>query len=305
MMIKLVFNCTSFDKYFYNIDTKVQNKKEYIEKLLIKKINAFNKKLNVQEVLYELLSLQFPYYKKDGRNGAIVEDIEIQETEKNYYTQKGYYVFNKDSQTYARHILEYVFLTPQKEASRNIFISQTIFPAVIDYISDYLQSPNYTFANHKIMLINTVNKGITANSIKQECASFIAIGMDYVVLFDVPYIETKDVSKDLKSFIKQYDKYSDLYENQYYKIDFLRKSFKIKTDDVRKNITDNDFNGSHEKFYWVKVLPMALLAYNSNFKVDYSEYKQFCEEYSTIFSVKSKKFQRCKIILNYFEKYFK
>lgn len=301
----LALNCDNIKDIFDDEVILSEYSKEDIELLLLKKVNAFNKKLNISKVIYESLQEQFPFYKKTGRSGAIIEDTQIDTTLINEYKQNGYYVFQQDEITYARNIIEYVFFTPTRENSRNIFISQTLFPALVDYMEDYLNTSNYTCANHKFMLINIANKEITADSIITTISILIKIGLDYLVLFDYPTIHRDTIPDNIKTFIKErYANCTEIYENKYYKIDFTRKLLKIKTYELETKIKNNIFEGSDEKFYWIQIFPIAIFAHNSGYKVDYSEYDNFCQSYRKVFSSKNKKFNRCITILRYLEKYF-
>lgn len=319
MVKKLIFNCWRFEDMFDDIEInspEINDKQSYIEQLLIDKINKYNKKLDIKEVKYELLYNQFPDFKKDGRTGAIVEDILIDDKEKSLYENKGYHVFINDETYYARHILKYIFMTPSKEQSRNIFISQSIFPALADYMEDNLPSPSYSAANHGFILINIVNRQITAASIMKTIALLLAAGMDYITLFDFSALVKSDIPNDLKSFLRKYDgnkfnqyynEIEDIYENKYYTIDFYHKVLTIKTDDIISNLVNKngyvDFNGSDEKFYWAQIYPISVFAYQKGYKIDYSEYESFCNNYQNRFSPKSKKISRCKVILAYLKKY--
>ena len=49
-----------------------------------------------------------------------------------------------------------------REDTRNAFVSQTVFPTLLDYAADHLQSPSYSIANHKFCFINILNKKLTS-----------------------------------------------------------------------------------------------------------------------------------------------
>ncbi len=66
-----------------------------------------------------------------------------------------------------------------------------------------------------------------------------------------------------------------------------------------------NFNGSAEKFYWIEVMPMAILAYKLGYKVNFDEYEVFINTYRGLFSPGSDKFARCECLLEYIRKFVK
>lgn len=314
---KLIISNDSFPTDFNKIDVTPPSgltKQQHIEQSILSCINNYNPKLEVTCIIYDNLAVQFSHVKSGKYTGAIVEDLEIENSLEETYKNKGYYTFKTETQTYARRILLYVFMSPADESGRNGFVSQTIFPTILDYMENNLDSPSYTIAEHKFLFINIINKQITANMILRHIAGMYLIGVDYIETF-TNSIDVKSLPKDILEFLKlfdtdfhsNYDALSKIYENDYYKIIFSNKKFIIKANKlIADTITINgrtDFKGSSEKFYWIEVYPLVILAYNLGYSIDYSEYTNYCTSYRTRFSTRSEKFSRCETLLKYFKKY--
>ena len=80
-----------------------------------------------------------------------------------------------------------------------------MFPTLLEYAEEYMQSPSYTIANHKFCFINILDKTITANMILRHLASLCAAGMDYIEVFGNDSIDVKQIPKDLKAFLRIYE----------------------------------------------------------------------------------------------------
>lgn len=317
----LLLNDSQFPNAFNCVDVTPpmgMTKVSYTEYRILVAVNQYNPKLNVRRIEYLSIEDQFSNYKKGASNGVLVEEFDIDPALAVTYRANGGYVYSIGTRCVCRRIMMYIFMSSAKEETRTAFVSQTVFPTLLEYANEYMQSPSYTIANHKFCFINILNKKITANMILRNLASLCVIGMDYVEVFRNESMDVKRIPKDLKTFIREYSssfstKYnvmSDTYEDDNYKIDFANKKFvwkateMVSTKIVPKTATTVDFSGSSEKFYWIDVFPMALFAYNQGYKVDYSDYSRFITDYSTRFSNTSKKFDRCKVLLEYIKKYF-
>ena len=290
----------------------------YTEKRMLAAINQYNPKLDVNKIEYLDIETQFANYKKGGSNGVLIEEFDIDPALANVCRKNGCYVYSSGTRCLCRRIMMYIFISGADENTRTAFISQTVFPTLLDYAKEYIQSPSYTIANHKFCFINILNKTLTANMILRHLASLCAAGMDYIEVFVNGSIDVNQIPKDVKKFLRIYasdfeNKYNakeDVYEDDNYKIEFSMKKFVWKaspmaeTKIVPKTATTVDFKGSSEKFYWIETLPMALFSYNQGYKVDYSDYSNFITTYRPQFSNTSKKFARCEVLLEYIEKYF-
>lgn len=292
----------------------------YVEQKIIQAVNTYNPKLQVQKIEYAAIEAQFPYYKKGKANGVLIEEFEIHPARSSVYRRNGCYVYTRGTKCMCRQILLYLFVSDAGEDTRNAFVSQTVFPTLLDYAADHLQSPSYSIANHKFCFINILNKKLTSKMILRHLAGLCAAGMEYVEVFGKDSVVPGDIPRGMKEFLARYAsdyaaKYhakTDVYEGEHYSVDFAKKTFVWKTASLLGDIIPKrsakkssavDFNGSAEKFYWIEILPMAILAYKQGYKVDYSEYGKFVAAYRTRFSPKSEKFARCEVLLKYMEKF--
>ena len=296
---------------------------DYTKKRMIEALNQYNPKLKVTRIEYLAIETQFPNYIKCKSNGLLIEEFDINPALAATYRANGCYVYSVGTRCVCRRIMMYIFILNADKDTRNALISQTVFPTLLDYAKEYMQSPSYSIANHKFCFINILNKTLTANTILRHLASLCVIGMDYVEVFGNGSIDTKQIPKDIKSFLREYEskfdtKYNDvtdIFEDENYRIEFSNKLFVWKaatmaaskigaSKTAKKAATTVDFKGSGEKFYWIETLPMAIFAYNQGYKVDYSDYTNFITTFKPRFSSTSDKFARCEVLLEYIEKYF-
>lgn len=315
----LLLNDKQFPKAFTSISDLPpleMEKEKYVEDRMIESLNQYNPKLMVTGVEYLEIEKQFPKFKKGKSNGVLIEEFEINPSLEGVYRSNGCYIFFEEERCVCRRILMYIFISDVDEESRTGFISQTIFPTLLDYAGDYIQSPSYSIANHKFCFLNILNKKLTARMILRHLAGLCAAGMDYVDVFENDSLQKSEIPADLKSFLQMYtsdynEKYDEAaacYENDNYRIEFDKKLFRWKIELLEAKLVVKekgqlDFNGSSEKFYWMELLPMTIFAYNQGYRIDYSCYQKFIENYRSRFSKTSKKFARCEILLQYIEKY--
>lgn len=320
MEIKLVLNPQSFPNKFSEIEItipKEENKIKYVEKMIIRKINEYNPKLNLSCIIYEDLKEQFSRVKTSNYTGAIIRELEISANEIESYKKSGFYIFEKDNKIFARSIIEYVYISSPTADARNSAISQVIFPTHIEYMNEFKNSPSHYVADHKFMFINIIGKSITAQTILRHIASLIAIKFDYVEIFHKS-INNDYIVNDIKKFIEYYnsdskfeeyyDSDNNIFDNDCYKIDFSKKEFYIGTKYLERSIIYDpntqkySFHGSSEKFFWMEVYPMVIYAFNSGYKVNYSEYEEICNKYYELMN-HTEKISRCIYLLNYIKKY--
>lgn len=316
----LILNQAKYPSEFSSINITPPagvSKTKHIEDRIIAAINRYNPKLNVTRIEYDVIETKFPNYQKGNKNGLLVEEFSINPALSAKYRAHECYVNNTPNGCMCQRILMYVFLSNVVEGSRTSFISQTVFPGLLDYAEQYLASPSYTIANHKFCYIDILNKTVTASMILRHLSGLCAAGMDYVDVFGTGSVVVNQIPKNLKDFLRDYSSdftanYSavnDVYDDDNYEVDFRHKKLTIKTANmisklVPKTATTVDFNGSAEKFYWIETLPMAIFAYDTGYKVDYTQYDTFINTYKARFSSSSDKFARCETLLAYMKKYF-
>lgn len=284
-----------------------EDRQTYLENRILRALNEFQPKLGVEGIEYGDIKKQFPRAKAGITSGVIVEEVRVGDTL---------------VETYERRIRAYVYLplpsAEDRSEGRNTLMSQTLFPTLIDYMEEYLASPCFAPTNHPIYLINASWREITAATILENIASFAFIGIFYIDVFQEQhrnYIDLSEVPRDLKLFLEQYDaqyrscyrESEDRFENPYMRIDFAQRHFAVKKEGIVDRLIRQDghynFNGSGEKFYWMMIYPMTIAAHDQGFRVDISEYREFCEQYGKRFAAGSEKMRRCRVLLRYLEKY--
>lgn len=291
-------------------------KTTYVENSIICAINNYNPKLDVKKIEYLAIKMQFPFYKESKSNGAIIEEFEIPAAEQSRYIRNDCYVYSTGAKWFCRRVMLYVFVSGVDEDTRSAFISQTVFPTLLEYANEFMKSPSYTLSNHKFCFINVLNKTLTSSMILRHLAGLCAAGMDYIEVFPNGSLNPMTIPFDLKKFLEEYSSdfkgnYNTLtqcYEDDYYHVDLIQKRLTWKTESMISKLKINaqtvDFNGSAEKFYWIEILPLSIFAYNQGYKVDYSQYENFVMTYKSRFSPISDKFKRCEVLLEYAKKYF-
>lgn len=355
--------------FIINISTS-QNKQSFFENKLITAINRDNYKLNMKTIEYVDLEKEFESISTGIRSGLIVKEEIINnaklQTGKVTWENGDWYneekvllkddidqhldkqreiiplVYDRSWHTYicditgkvfARKILAYVFLSTNEQENRNTFISQDIFPYVMDQIKTHLNSPSYSITNHPIYYINLLEdpvkkKPVLTPKMKRNAALIIAAGFKYIELFqqsidkekhsdneEEKFFRNKEiVPRKLDELLEKYhmdnarkEKYiitRNGYESRRYKIDYSKKQFKIlgfTPDDltIRAGKTTL-FYGSSEKYYFMEVLPLAIIAVNNNYSLDFSDYEKFITTYKPNFA--PEKFTGCETLLEYLKK---
>ncbi len=285
-------------------------KTEYISNKIVESLNKYNYKWNIVRYEYVDLSSRFNEYLSYKFNGLIVDEFEIDAAQKERFLDDGCFIYEQDGKYICQRIVIYVFFSQPIEGFRNSFVSQIMFPSLLEYANTYMGSPSYTIANHPICYINYVNKKVTATEIRFPLACLCAAGMNYVDVFEES-INVNEIPLDFKDFMciynTNYNQVDSKYENNYYIIDFDEKKMIWKTDKIIQQDLSIDeggkarFKGSQEKFHWNNLLPVSLAARKMGYNIDYSNYQAFVNDY--LESNSSDKMIRCKTLLNYIKKY--
>ena len=317
MGFKILLNSKAFPNNLSNIVTPEEvledQKISWVEQKIISAINQKNPKLKILNIEYCDISARFPDFLDSNYAGLIVEEFKISLEQEQYYRCRNYFVYSCDDGVFAQRPWIYIITTSATEPGRNVFVSQSIFPTLIDYMSKFLETPCYEVANHPIYFLNIVNKQVVAQSIIKPIHALALMNVCYIDVFN----STRNVSNktlSLKEYVVKFDasNYNEehqLYTSAKFDLDFKNKKFKIKTQDlitggylVQKS-SYIDFNGSSEKFYWMEILPVTIKAFEEKFDIDYNDFKTFCQRKSE-FSPSSSKFSRFETILSFIKKLY-
>jgi len=286
---------------------------QYMEQEVIKSINYYNPKLKVTDIEYLDIKQQFPHLKIGKYAGLIVEDFSINQVDLDIYRNEEYFVWSTNNNWYARKIIIYVFLSDYEAKGRNI-ISQSIFPEIIEFMGMFIASPSYTIANHPIYYINILSKEITAPTIIKQISGMIASNIEYIEVFtkndELSYVP-RDIYEYLKKFEKDFIPGNLTCSTNYYEVDFSRKIATIKIDRLALNdyvipkvgtISGLEFKGSSEKFYWMEIIPIIILASDNEYTIDYSLLENFYNQNIDKFSENDDKFYRFSLLIKFIKK---
>lgn len=301
-MVKLILNISGFPSKFRERANEELSQDEIqsdYEKRIINTLNQLNPKLNIKSIEYRNLKKEFTDIATTTYSGLIVKEYILENIEQNIkFENRGYKIHKEGDSISATMILAYVYLSPIDEEGRNIIVAQTIFPSLMENIDNNLSASSFSMLNHPIIFINLVDTKLP-DSVILDLALIIAAGILYVDVFDTKSINPKNIPRDIENFAKEYDIDSISFDTS-------NKKLKIKeppSNILKKNASGKwDFNGSKEKFYWIKVLSSAIIAVNNDYSINYSEYEDFIATAKSRLSPKSDKMARCNTLLEYLKK---
>lgn len=315
MSFKLLLTNKAFPDNLLKVATPEEvleeQKISWVEEKITSAINQKNRKLKIENIEYCDINSRFPAFSESNYSGLIVEEFAISSELEDYYKSRNYFVLLREDRLFAQRPWIYIITTSSTEPGRNVFVSQSIFPTLIDYMSMFIESPCYEVANHPIYFLNIVNKPVVAQSIIKPIHALALMNVCYIDVFNsTPNVSEKTLS--LKEYVVEfdasnYDEDQQLYTSAKFDLDFKNKKLKIKTQDLTVGgyLVDKgqylDFNGSSEKFYWMEMLPVTIKAFKEKFDIDYEDLKTFCQRGSD-FSPNSSKFSRFETILAFIQK---
>jgi hypothetical protein len=310
---KLLLDSSGIRNHFSDIPVNGEPAtRSYVENQIICAINNYNSNLNIEGVEYADIRGQFPEVELSNYTGLIIENTEIGNDESTAYEGNGYFVVNIEGHFFARKILIYVLFSDTRERGRNVLFTQSIFPAVMEYMGRYIDSPSYTLANHPIYFINIINRTLTARSLLRRLALLVALNIECIEVFS-ENIRPADVPMEIKAFITAYyENYDDVNQHEfvtdYFIVDFTRHILIIKTNKLVLGeyiIDDGEkylFKGSCEKFYWMEILPIVVLSVKNGYHIDYTELETFITSNVGNFTARDDKFKRFGMLLQYIKK---
>ena len=292
----LVFNedmCKLFKKY----DKVIGDSNFNIDKKIIEKINEYNPKLKIKGIIFEKISKVIEkIIKVDmGKYFGLILDlhnIEIKSEE-----QKSI-IYN--DQKYNYEIFGYIFMSGNKEDTRNALFAQKIFPGLIYILELSQKTENFEISNKPIYFINLIPSLITAKSIIQEIEMLKLAGIEFVNIFDNG-LQNIDLSNSLDEFSNKYQGNSLDRVYEYNKDEYTLKLDKLK-DGIKLKEGKNEFEGSSEKFYWIGALCLTKFAFTLKLNINIEAIYTFKEEYKNEIEKESLKFIRTVILFDYLEK---
>lgn len=166
----------------------------------------------------------------------------------------------------------YVFASPPEPNGRNIFVAQTIFPSLCALIKDMLDAPGAVFSAHPAYFLDLASGPVT-ESVKRTLLFFAAMGIGYVPVHRTP-IAPQDIPRDLDDLLTVFGS-----SDPPFSLDIARHTVTYSADEFAPGrlLTGESrsgkwtIQGSNEKFYWSTVLPVAVVAARSGWRIDCSQ----------------------------------
>ena len=320
-MYHILLDSSIFPSYFKDLNlsgyTDAQ-KQAFAEKELVAKIKKNNSKIDNIDVVYCDISSMFPDALTTKSSGLIVEEITVGNDLANLLQTQQCFIKNVLSSTeqLVYRIKFYVFFSICGEDTRSAFISQKLFPDLIDLSNKIIKTSTYNLTNHPVIFVNMVNKTITAEGILRELSTAIcSLNMRYIELFNTNTFTANNSFYNVDSlFTKYYKNSTNIYDTHDFILDFNEKTLKLKTGKLyppapgdksyvklKASGTDYEFNGSSEKFYWSHCLFLAIICARNGFNVDYSDLESYLKINTAKFN-NSDKITRFNYFLQYIKK---
>lgn len=318
-MYHILLDSSVYPRNFYSLEiTSFTNaqKQMFAENMLIDKIKKENKKIGKIDIVYCDIESMFPNTIGVKSIGLLVEEIEAKNNLSSLLSTQNCFInkiLSKTSKSLYR-IKFYLFFSNYSEKTRSAFVSQTMFPQVIDFVKRYIQISSYEFTNHPVYFVNMLNKKITAPVLIKELSTLLKSGVRYIELFDHNTISDNVRNCPLEIFLqKYYLPVSGIVDNKVYKLDINNKILKLKTDKlypstivgdksyVKLNGSKWEFEGSSEKFYWNTIFWLAIVLTKEGYSIDYYDLELYLSTNSKKF-FGSDKIIRFKLFLEYLKK---
>jgi hypothetical protein len=326
-MRKLLLQDGSYQTKFNKIDVTPPtgvSKLEYIETKLLQEINNKNPRLNILAIEYLDINNEFTGFIGGTYSALIIDEENIPSIPTSIIDDSRYFT-DAIGNVIRQRIMAYVFTSPAtKDEGRNITVAQDIFPRLLDYIDQYINSPSYTYANHPFYYISLMTpSGQLQASLLSNYARLNQLDFEYIELFPTG-VNFSKMPRDVEGAIdfianlpRSRKTISDVQVTDEYEFDVINKKLTILSGTLLVNLTHNNFGkkvertrrgnagfkGSEEKFYWLDVLSMFELALRNNYEIDYSQLWDWYNQNQRVNSFgNGDKFPRFESLLKYFDK---
>lgn len=203
----------------------------------------------------------------------------------------------------------YVLVSPSSLAGRNIFATQTIFPALCALITEMLDAPGLAFSAHPVYFLD-LSAGELPTSVRRSLMLFAAMGMGYLSAHR-DGLDAAAVPRRLDELLASTGD-QQRGGRRYYSIDAERRALKFSSDQFVPGALLHEtstpvrwaYNGSSDKFYWSEVVPIAVVAAHSGYKVDSSDVVTYLETVKSESEGRrmSEKYQRTVALFKYIQK---
>lgn len=162
-----------------------------------------------------------------------------------------------------------VFVSTSGATGRNVFVAQTLFPSMCTLMEATAEAPGIVLSAQPMYFLDLAKEPLT-DSVRNTILSFVAVGVAYVPVHREALL-AQDVPKDLETLLTREEN-----DGQRFFIDREQRRVVLNANEFvpgRLLVPGSDVvqwrvQGSQEKFYWSAVLPVAVIAARSGWKVD-------------------------------------
>lgn len=291
----IVLNENKYPDYFLEHPVLTMNPTFDFNTTIISRINEYNPKLKIEALVYRNTNIYLDS-KMGEYFGLIMELTEIQAGEL-VTTEE---LFGYVGKLYKFTIFGYIFMSLNEESSRNIFVSQIIFPELINLIKETQDAETFEISGKPLFFINLINKRITARTILRDLELIQLVGINIIHLFNGAELDI-DLSRSIGELNAKYSQ-------NIYNYSESTNEISLKLNELQKNILINDsgghyYHGSSEKFYFLSVLCIAKFACNIGVRLNLDEINTFRTLYANeLANPKNSKFANTDAIFKYLEK---
>lgn len=164
-----------------------------------------------------------------------------------------------------------VFVSTSGATGRNVFVAQTLFPSMCTLMEETAEAPGVVLSAQPMYFLDLAREPLT-DSVRHTILSFVAVGVAYVPVHR-EVLPMKDVPKNLETLLEREE-----LDAQRFSIDREERLVTLNAHEFvpgrllapGSDLSQWRVQGSQEKFYWSAVLPIAVIAARSGWKVDCS-----------------------------------
>lgn len=244
------------------------------ELAIVKSVNQYGHNRNVTALRYTDLRSSFPHFQNFRSKfvGAICDSRTIENVDE---SDSGPYVWiEDDGNAFVEHRIEgFIVLTTDSIESRNTFVAQSLFPFLFTQIGSFDNTACKILSSKPIYLLCMVTDD-------DEIPKSVYRDLDFISSAGVrvlaPLRETPVVGPRPKTIEEMEKGQSNL---EVFSLDIERRVFKVQREGLDKLLTPTGaIKGSSEKFGMLSLIPAALVARRSGFKLDVREFDSWYNE---------------------------
>lgn len=274
-----------------------------VEKKILKKINLRNSKLNVSAIEYGSQNI-IQGISRTLYSSYIIDRIETSEEERSFYSDRDYDINFVDGLLYAEKIIAYVLISSTIPEGRNTTTTQQIFPTLTDYISHFLFSPSFGYANLPIYYLNIINEKFTATVMQRRLIEVEQLGIYTIDVFDKNYELYSNNYNDFSIFARHFLTPDDnKFLGEHFIVDTNAKHIRLLDNGLVHKLTFKNesysFNGSSEKPFMLNILSIFIFGLKKGYTVDIQEIVDFFDSHP----VRKAKGDRIMSLLDFMKKY--